>query len=183
MMNCPDCHEEVPDEARRCRACGRWLRDARSCPQCGETVLAIARVCRFCAYDLVADPLNVSVPEAIADALPHTLHATPFGGMICEQSITALFFPPRMVVSEDEIRITKWTLFGLRTSEQKVGLGRVASVRTHKGVIWAGVIVETFGGSIGDLAIVGLNKAEAQETVEILERIAPSAKKPPPAAR
>lgn len=176
MINCPDCHEEMPEEARRCRACGRWLRDDKSCPQCGETVLDVARVCRFCEYDFVADSLRHPRPADLVDGLPHTLAATPLGGMICESSITALFLPPRMVIGKEEILVTKWTWLGLRTYDQKVSLTRVASVRLLSGVIWAGVVVETFGGSISDLAISGLDKNEAVETVALLEKVTQAGK-------
>lgn len=180
MITCPDCQEELPDEARRCRACGRWLRDCKPCPQCAETVLALARLCRFCGYDFVADPLGRPRAAELAGLLPHTLTATPLGGMICESSITALFLPPRLNISEEEIVVTKWSWLGLRSYQQKVALAKVASVRLLSGVIWAGLVVETFGGSIADLAVNGLDKAEARQTVQVLEKIAPSRKSPPP---
>lgn len=179
MIYCPDCQEELPEEARRCRACGRWLRDCKACPQCGETVLEVARVCRFCEYDFVADPLRRPRPAELVEGLPHTLSATPLGGMLCESSITALFIPPRIVIGEKEIVLTKWTWLGLRTYEQKVSLERVASVRLLSGVIWAGLVIETFGGSISDLGITGLDKSEARETAALLEKVAQHGKKPP----
>ena len=181
MANCPDCHETVPDEARRCHACGRWLRDCRQCPQCGETVLVVARVCRFCGYDLTADPLNRPPRERI-EGLPYTLTATPLGGMICESSITALFLPPRMIIGEEDIVITKWTWFGLRTYQQKVAVSKVASVRIHTGIIWADVLLETYGGSVAALGLSGLDKEEAQETVGLLERLTQASRKASPAA-
>lgn len=171
MARCPDCHEEVPDEARRCKACGRWLRDCKQCPQCGETVLEAARICRFCQYDFVSDPLGRAAIAEQIETLPHTLMATPLGGMLCEASVTALFLPPRMTIEKDSLVVTKWTWLGLRTFEQKVPLSKVASVRLLSGVIWAGLVVETYGGSISDLTISGLDKDEAQETVQLLERI------------
>jgi hypothetical protein len=181
MATCPDCQETIPDEARRCRACGRWLRDGKPCPQCGETVLAVALVCRFCGYDLVADPLRRPPRAEPIEGLPHTLVATPLGAMICERAITALFLPPRMVIGENEIVVTKWSWLGLRTYEQKVSLAKVASVRLHSGIIWADLLLETFGGSIAALGLSGLDKDEAQETVRLLERITQSGKKPSPA--
>ncbi|MBM3334633.1 zinc ribbon domain-containing protein [Candidatus Sumerlaeota bacterium] len=171
MATCPDCFETVLDDARRCRACGRWLRDCRQCPQCGETVLAVARVCRFCGYDLVADPLSCPQPLPSLEGLPHTLAATPLGGMVCESSVTALFLPPRMTIRENEIVVTKWSWLGLRTYEQKVALAKVASVRLLIGVIWAGLLVETFGGSVAALSLSGLDKAEAQQTVSLIEKL------------
>jgi len=170
----------MPDEARRCRACGRWLRDARPCPQCGETVLEVARVCRFCGYDFIADPLNRSSGVEPVEGLPHTLMATPLGGMICEASVTALFLPPRMRIGEDEVVVTKWSWLGLRTYEQKVAVARVASVRLHLGIIWADLVLETFGGSIAALGLSGLDKKEAQETVRLLEKLTQSSKKSTP---
>jgi len=180
MANCPDCNEIVPDEARRCRACGRWLRDGKQCPQCGETVLEVARTCRFCRYDFVADPLRRPPQTEPITGLPHTLAATPLGGMVCESSITALFLPPRMVIREDEIVITKWTWLGLRSYEQKLSLAKVASVRLHTGIIWSGLLLETFGGSVEALALSGLDKREAQQTVHLLERLTALSKKRSP---
>jgi len=182
MATCPDCLETIPDEARRCRACGRWLRDCQTCPQCGETVLEVARVCRFCGYDLAADPLRRPPQVAPIEGLPHTLMATPLGAMICESSVTALFLQPRMVIGESEIVITKWSWLGLRTYEQKLSLAKVASVRVHTGIIWADLLLETFGGSVAALGLNGLDKGEAQQTVRLLERLMQTVPRSSPAS-
>jgi len=171
MAICPDCLETVAEEARRCRACGRWLRDCRPCPQCGEIVREVARVCPCCHYDLISDPLHRAPQTELIEGLPHTLTATPLGAMICESSVTALFLPPRMVIGEDEIVVTKWSWLGLRTYQQKMSLAKVASVRLHTGIFWADLLLETFGGSIPGLVLTGLDKNEAQETVRLLEKI------------
>ena len=140
--------------------------------------MAVARVCRFCGYDLVTDPLSRPSQVVPIRGLPHTLVATPLGAMICESSMTALFLPPRMIIGEDEIVVTKWSWLGLRSYQQKMSLAKVASVRVHTGIFWADLLLETFGGSIPGLVLRGLDKNEAQETVRLLEKLTQLGKKP-----
>ena len=60
---------------------------------------------------------------------------------------------------------------GLRTMDQKLQVSRIASVRAIDGVIWGGLVVETYGGSSADLAINGLDKREAKETAKLIEKL------------
>ena len=65
----------------------------------------------------------------------------------------------------------RWGWLGLRRFEQKVSLGRVASVRATRGVFWSSLIIETQGGAMSDLVILGLNKAESAELAAEIERV------------
>jgi hypothetical protein len=48
---------------------------------------------------------------------------------------------------------------------------KIASVRYMSGVIWGGIVIETFGGAMGDLVMGGLDKPKANETAQLLEQI------------
>ena len=97
-----------------------------------------------------------------------------FGACITEVSITALLFPPVLTATPTEIHIRRRMFFGLRTMDQKLAVSRVASVRAVDGIIWGALVVETYGGSSADLAISGLDKAEAKDTAALIERLAHS---------
>ena len=94
------------------------------------------------------------------------------GAMITEPSLTALFFPPVLTVTGAEVRIQKWSFWGLRTYRQSLSTERIASVRFLKGIFWGGIVIETYGGSSADLVITGLRKNEAQDTADLLEKLA-----------
>lgn len=168
---CPHCREVIPAEATKCRYCHSLVRDLKICPQCAETVRESAKVCRFCNYDFEAAAAE-KTPEALAAEaeLPHTLTATPLGAMVCEKSITALFFPPEITINPSELHIRRWGLLGLRVYDQKISISKIASVRFISGVIWGGIVIETYGGGIPDLLIQGLDKSEARETVQLMEK-------------
>lgn len=80
--------------------------------------------------------------------------------------------PPVFKISSKEISIRRWQFFGLRTLDVKISVSRVASVRTIDGIFWGGLIIETYGGAAGDLAIGGLNKDDARKTAKLIEQIA-----------
>jgi len=98
------------------------------------------------------------------------VQATNFGALLtC--GITGFFFPPVISVTDGRIKITKWSFFGLRTDHQEIQVSRVASVRYTKGVIWGGLLIETFGGAAEDLAQRGLRQEDARTMAEQLKSV------------
>ncbi|MBI4574598.1 MAG: SPFH domain-containing protein [candidate division NC10 bacterium] len=52
VVNCPDCHAEVPLAARFCPACGNQMVVMSKCPQCGKNVTVQAKFCPACGVNL-----------------------------------------------------------------------------------------------------------------------------------
>lgn len=129
---------------------------------------AEAVTCPFCSTDLRPPSFDTSELEAE----PWVIVASPLGAAIMDQSFTALLYPPILTVSPGEIHIRRRQFIGLRTLDQKLSVSRIASVRAVDGVIWGALIVETYGGASGDLAIGGLDKDEARRTAALVEQIA-----------
>lgn len=165
---CPFCRSAVAEGAVKCAACGSNVGDIRICTRCSESVRANAKICPYCQTDLAPES-----PEATALLKePWVIEASPIGAAIVEQSVTALLYPPTMTITPTDIHIRRRMFLGLRTMDQKISVSRVASVRVLDGVIWGGIVVETYGGAAGDLAISGLDKEEARQTARLVERIA-----------
>ncbi len=171
-MNCKYCLEEVKEGAIKCPHCSSWLTDTKICHNCAEEIKSEAKVCRYCGASQIQDE-EQKKREEIAESLSHKLVASPIGAMFCEGSLTALFLPPVLQIEKGEIIVRKWTLFGLRTYDQKISISKIASVRYLSGIIWGGIRLETFGGAMSDILINGLDKEEAQKTVSILDNIVP----------
>lgn len=169
VRECMFCRYPVPAGAVKCGLCGSNIGDIKICPGCAEPVRQTAIICPFCRADLrpPEPPVEAFLPE------PWVIRASPLGAMLAEQSPTALFFPPELILTEREIHIRRRSLMGLRTLDQKISVSRIASVRALSGVIWGGLMIETYGGSAGgDLAINGLDKEDARETAKVVERLA-----------
>lgn len=165
---CPFCRGTLAPEATKCSHCGSNVGDIKTCPRCAEAVRSSALTCPFCSTDLTPP-----APEETALlAEPWVVYASPIGAAITEQSPTAIIFPPILTVGAKEIHIRRRSFLGLRTMDQKLAVDRVASVRALSGVIWSAIVIETYGGASGDLAISGLNKEEARETAAIIEGLA-----------
>ena len=165
---CPFCRSSIATDAVKCPHCQSAVADYKICPDCRESVPAPAAVCKFCGHRWTAPAAR----EAGEEEVLRRVWADPLGGLVTMFSPTAVFFPPELTISRTEARVQKWSLFGLRVNRQRISLERVASVRYQKGILWGGVIIETFGGTTGDLAISGLSNRDARETALLLERLA-----------
>jgi hypothetical protein len=167
---CPMCLGEISPGAIRCRHCGDLVAHFKICPRCAEKVHEDARICHLCAHDFeLAERRRGLVRDLHRH--PHRLVANPFGVLFSEMSLTGLFFPPELEIHGDEVVLTRWSLLGLRRLDQRISTKKIASVRSLSGVIWGGLMVETFGGAMGDLAMGGLDKTKASETARMLEQI------------
>lgn len=169
---CPFCLSPAPEGATKCAHCGANIGDIQICPGCGEPVRETATLCPFCRGDLL--------PPAYAEeggflSEPWVIESSPVGAFLTDQSITALFYPPVMTITPSEIRIRRRMFLGMRTLDSKISVSRIASVRTLDGVIWGGLVIETYGGASGDLSIGGLDKDEARQTAVLIEKLAETA--------
>jgi Double zinc ribbon len=167
---CPMCRGEVEPDAIRCQHCGDLLAHFKICPRCAEKVHEDAQTCRHCSHDFEREAERRSIARALS-ANPHHLVANPFGVLFSEMSLTGLFFPPELTISGDEVKLTRWTMLGLRRLDQRISTRKIASVRYLSGVIWGGLMVETFGGALSDLVVHGLDKTKATETARLLEQM------------
>lgn len=50
MRKCPFCLEEIPEDAKVCKACSSTV--VKRCPYCAEEIVATAKKCRYCGSDL-----------------------------------------------------------------------------------------------------------------------------------
>jgi hypothetical protein len=162
---CPHCGGEIAAGALYCRHCTRRAIRYIACPSCQEPIADDATYCPYCTQkrpteqDVAVKSLNVSV------------EATRLGAWLGGGNFTGLFFPPVIAVSGGRIRVTRWTLLGLRTHHQEIQVSRVASVRYTKGVFWGGLLVETFGGAAEDISEKGLRQEDARYMAEQLKSV------------
>jgi len=170
---CPYCAEIISAGALVCKWCDRLLQDDRPCPFCREPILTTALKCRYCGSLVTEKALARLKPKAEPEREPVdlTIHASPIGAFLYTLSLTSIIYPPELHITNEQIRLRKWTLFGLRVFDQKVSSHKVASVRFHKGIIWASVTLETHGGAMADLTIPALDIDEAQRIVGIIEEV------------
>ncbi len=170
---CPYCAETINAGASVCKWCDRLLQDDRPCPFCCEPILTTAVKCRYCGSLVTEKALARQKPKSEGEGRPvdRTIHASPIGAFLYTMSLTAILYPPELHVSNEQIRLRRWTLFGLRVFDQKVSTRKVASVRFHKGIIWASVTLETHGGAMADLTVPALDIDEAQQIVNTIEEV------------
>jgi len=173
LGTCPYCGELMNAGVACCRACGRRVREAKRCPFCGEPVPQDALRCYHCSSWLTEKSLArlKSQTTSPVQEVHRKIVASPIGAFLHTLSLTAILYPPEMEVSHDQMRLRRWTLFGLRVFDQKISTRKVASVRFHKGIIWASITLETHGGAMSDLVIPALDVSEAQESVALIESI------------
>ena len=162
---CPHCGGECASGAAYCRHCARRVTGFVACEACKEPITTGASYCPYCTQ---------RVPTARDRALGElqlTVTATNLGAFLTSGRLTSLFFPPIISASQGRIRVTKWTFLGLRTHHQEIQVTRVASVRYTKGVIWGGLLVETFGGAAEDLSEKGLRQEDARTMASQLKAV------------
>ena len=76
---------------------------------------------------------------------------------------------PELFVSPTDIEFHSWSLFGLRSYDQKIPISRITSVRLVQGIFWGSIVIETFGGPVSELELRGMNKREAQDLARIID--------------
>jgi len=164
-LTCPHCGGDSASGAAYCRCCGRRIAEFITCRACREPIAKDATRCPFCTQPVPTEK------DLAARALQLSVRATSLGAFFTGGGLTGLLFPPIISVSEGRIRVTKWGFLGLRTHHQEIQVSRVASVRYTKGIIWGGLLVETFGGATEDLAERGLRQEDARDMAERLKAV------------
>ena len=162
---CPHCGGEGDSKADYCRHCARRVTDFVACEACKEPITRGATHCPYCTQRVPTE-----VDRALGQ-LQLTVRATNLGAFITSGRLTSLFLPPVISVSEGRIRVTKWTFLGLRIHHQEIQVTRVASVRYTKGIIWDGILIETFGGAAEDLSEKGLQQVDARTMADQLKAV------------
>jgi len=162
---CPHCGDDCVGGVACCRSCGRRIADFIACPACKEPIARDATHCPFCTQTVPSDQ------DIAARSLQLTVRATKLGAFLTGGGVTGLLFPPIISVSQGRIRVTRWTFLGLRVHDQEIQVSRVASVRYTKGIIWGGLLVETFGGASEDLSEKGLRQEDASNMANRLKAV------------
>lgn len=170
---CPYCMETVNPAALVCRWCGRLLQDDRPCPFCREPIRKNAIKCPHCASTVTDRAVARVLPRESGEkkVIDEKVTSSSIGAFLATFSLTAILYPPELHVTQDQIRLRKWTLLGLRTFEQKISTRKIASVRFHKGIIWASLTIETHGGAMADVTVPALDVDEAQRIVGVIEEV------------
>jgi hypothetical protein len=173
MNKCPYCLEEVNEEARVCKACGRWVDHPRECPFCKEPFASDALKCPHCASLVTEKALARLKPKQPAEGEPveRKIASSPIGAFLTLLSLTSIVYPPELTVTREYILLRRWTLLGLRVFDQKISTRKVASVRFNKGIIWASITIETHGGAMADLTVPALDPGPARELVTTIESV------------
>jgi hypothetical protein len=88
------------------------------------------------------------------------------------RSFTKFIMPDEMELLSDRVKIRQREWLGLKKEEESILIERIASIRLKEGLIKATVILETFGGSTGDLRMSSISKREARAFRDALHRTA-----------
>ncbi len=168
-LECPICRTHLNKGAQRCHFCGHIVKGGVKCPMCSETVWADAQICRYCGTNLKKLIQKSLRKENLQQRL--LVKANRIGIALIGATITGLLFPPEIEINDEEILIRSWSLFGLRTNEQKISGDRIASVRYFDGIFWSSVTIETMGGAISDLTIHALTKSDGKLVAEAVEQL------------
>ena len=94
-MNCPDCQEENPADAKFCMKCGAAL--SSSCPECGTELPAGAQFCYKCGHRMTApepqtEPVGAGLQQYIPQELLAKLESARSGGMAGERRVVTILF-------------------------------------------------------------------------------------------
>ena len=156
----------MPAGATWCPHCTRRVLAYVFCSECREPVSIDAKYCPYCSQ---------RVRRMRADSAAQTIDAnieikaSRLGAFLTAGNFTSLFHPPVIHAAGDRVRVTSWSLLGLRIHDQEIRVERIASVRTTKGIFWDALVIETFGGATGDIAQRGLRKRDAQRMASIIK--------------
>lgn len=163
---CPHCGLDAASGATYCPHCTRRIVAFMLCSECREPVSIDAKYCPYCSQRVRRMRADAAVQTIDANI---EIKASRLGAFLTAGSFTSLFHPPVIHAAGDRVRVTSWSLLGLRIHDQEIRVERIASVRTTKGVLWDALVIETFGGATGDIAQRGLRKRDAQRMASIIK--------------
>jgi membrane protease subunit (stomatin/prohibitin family) len=69
-VNCPDCRQNIPRDAKFCPSCGHQMLVFQQCSQCGKNLPINAKFCLQCGHPVEQKPASTNCPKCCADNLP-----------------------------------------------------------------------------------------------------------------
>ena len=88
--------------------------------------------------------------------------------------LAKLMYPDRISFENDQVTVTKYSLFGLGKTEEVVSTSRISSVRIDSRILNSTIVVETQGGATSDMWVETLPKGPATALAdEIRARMPP----------
>jgi len=162
MSECPHCLNDIHPLATICGHCNRIAKDHTTCPFCNEPISVKASHCPYCTNKI---PNN---SELAIRSIESSIQATRWG-MFFGGSITGIFFPSTLRITNGKIILKKWQFLGLRFTVQEIQVSRVASVEYKKGIFWGGIVIESFAGE--GLDETGLVQMDAKMMSEKLKSV------------
>ncbi len=81
-------------------------------------------------------------------------------------TLTKWIMPPTISFDGKEVRIRRFAWFGISSTDERIKLDRIASVRIASSIMTSTVVIETMGGAQADFRMTRLPKKEAQRFVE-----------------
>ncbi|MCC6907610.1 MAG: zinc ribbon domain-containing protein [Phycisphaerales bacterium] len=163
---CPHCGYDIPPGAMFCPHCTRRVLAYEYCSECREPVSIDAKYCPYCSQRIRHARPDSAAPTIDANI---EIRASRLGCFLTTGSLTALFHPPVIHAAGDRVRMTSWSMLGLRIHDQEIRIERIASVRTTKGIFWDALIIETFGGTLDEIGQRGLRKSDARRLASIIK--------------
>lgn len=149
-----------------CPHCTRRVLAYEYCSECREPVSIDAKYCPYCSQRIRHARPDSAAPTIDANI---EIRASRLGCFLTTGSLTALFHPPVIHAAGDRVRMTSWSMLGLRIHDQEIRIERIASVRTTKGIFWDALIIETFGGTLDEIGQRGLRKSDARRLASIIK--------------
>ncbi len=81
-VQCPDCRQPVPREARFCPSCGHQLLIVQRCANCGKNLPANAKFCPQCGKPATEKPVPKKCPHCGTENLPNSAFCNQCGERI-----------------------------------------------------------------------------------------------------
>jgi membrane protease subunit (stomatin/prohibitin family) len=81
-VQCPDCRQPVPGDARFCPYCGHQILVLQKCPSCGKNLPARARFCSACGQPVEKKPEPRKCIACGTDNLPNAMYCNNCGSKL-----------------------------------------------------------------------------------------------------
>jgi len=81
-VSCPDCHQNIPSNAKFCSHCGHQILVFQQCSQCGKNLPANAKFCLECGHPVEQKPQTLKCPKCGTENLPKSVFCNQCGERI-----------------------------------------------------------------------------------------------------
>jgi membrane protease subunit (stomatin/prohibitin family) len=81
-LQCPDCKQAIPEDAKFCHHCGHQILIFNQCSQCGKNLPPNARFCPICGTPASEKPQPVKCSHCGTDNLPKSIFCNQCGGKL-----------------------------------------------------------------------------------------------------